>query len=86
MLSVAMKPTSLGMLFAVAAVLAVAPAFSQPLAPEVQQTDRERIKAERAKMDEAMKRETTKRPWDGTSLLRRPAAEAPVVAPPGIPE
>jgi hypothetical protein len=81
-----MKPTSSGLFFVVATALAIAPAAGQPLAPEVQQTDRERIRADRAKMDEAMKRETTKRPWDGLPLLRRPAAEAPVMAPAEIPK
>jgi hypothetical protein len=80
-----MKPTSLGMFFVVATALAIVPALGQPRAPEVHQTDRERIKADRARMDEAMKRETTKRPWDGMPLLRRPAVEAPAMAPLEIP-
>lgn len=79
-LSVRMNPTSLA-LIVLATALAVAPGLAQPLHPEVQLTDRERIKADRAKMDEAMKRETTKRPWDGILLLRPHAAEAAVAAP-----
>jgi hypothetical protein len=75
-----MNPTSLA-LIVLATALAVVPVLGQPLAPESQQSDRDRIKADRARMDEAMKRETTKRPWDGIPLLRPSAAEAPVVPP-----
>lgn len=79
-LSVGTNPTLLAVIVLMV-VHAVTLTHAQPLIAEVpQQTDRERIKADRAKMDDAMKRETTKRPWDGLNLLRAPAVDAPVAS------
>ena len=58
-------------LFALLAISFAVPVMAQPITPQDPLlSDRDRIKADRAKMDVDMKAESKARPWDGLNLLR----------------